>query len=186
MVCPRRASAALVAVLFICVGIKASAQAPPLAPTPGTGMGPDYLPDAPANAQLWQPGDPGQRLHLRGRVLSTSGEPLAGALVELWQMDGAGSYHDDRYRARLQTGDKGEFAIATALPGAGFWARHIHVVVSHPSHQRLVSRILFKGDPNLSSGVDDALAIVLEEVRDKDETVLFGGVELVLRPAAGG
>jgi protocatechuate 3,4-dioxygenase beta subunit len=157
----------------------------PREPTPQTSLGPEYQPDSPNATRLWQQGDPGQRLHLQGRVLATSGRPVAGAQVQMWQADGAGEYHDRRYRAALETGADGGFRLTTALPGQYWGAKHIHVVVTHPGHQPLQTRILFKGDPHVNEAAYGDLAILLEEVHKDDETVLVGGVEFVMQPIAG-
>lgn len=130
-------------------------------------------------AQLWHDGDPGQRLHLRARVVADDGNPVAGAEVRLWQADGAGRYREARYRAQLITDGDGEFSVITAVPGQYRRAKHIHYVVSHPDHRSLTSRILFKGDPHLRPG-DEALAIPLEEIRTNGAIVMVGDAELVL------
>ena len=150
-------------------------------PTPQSEAGPMEPDDAPATAMLWRDGDPGERLHLRGRVVSTSGEPLYGAELMVWQADGTGSYRDDRYRARIVTGEDGSFQMVTVLPGQYWGAKHIHVRLSHPEHLGLTTRILFRGDPNIDA-TEGELAIPLEEVRTEDRTILLGGVEFVLEP----
>jgi protocatechuate 3,4-dioxygenase beta subunit len=139
----------------------------------------------PASVVLWQPGDPGERLFLRGRVLDPSGRPLAGALVALRQADGNGNYHDVRYRAMLQTAKDGSFSVSTVLPGQYWGAKHIHVLVRHESHGQLVTRILFKGDPHMNEAREGDFAILLEEVNKDGEKILVGGVELVLPSNAG-
>jgi protocatechuate 3,4-dioxygenase beta subunit len=172
------ARAALAALFF---GFAAFAVAAEQPPTRATGPGPEYTGDAPATAQLWRDGDPGQRLHLRGRVVSTTGSPIDGAEVLLWQADGAGSYHEDRYRARLIANERGEFSVTSALPGQYYGVKHIHVMISHPAYRSLTSRILFRGDPNLPPE-DEDLAVLLEEVRMEDRSVLVGDVQFVLAP----
>jgi protocatechuate 3,4-dioxygenase beta subunit len=139
----------------------------------------------PSSVVLWQAGDAGERLFLRGRVVDPEGRPLAGALVALRQADGNGNYHNVRYRARLQTGKDGTFSVSTVLPGQYWGAKHIHLLVRHDSYGQLVTRILFKGDPHLNEAVDGDFAILLEEVRKDGEKVLVGGVELVLPSTVG-
>ena len=56
-----------------------------------------------------------------------------------------------------------------------------HVVVTHPDHVRLVSRIFFKRDPAVAESERPELAIFLEDGLLDGEPALFGGVELVLR-----
>ncbi len=136
---------------------------------------------APPTTRLWRPGDPGERLHIRGRVISSDGRPVPKAELTLWQADGTGAYQDERYRASFATGDDGAFQLITVLPGQYWGAKHIHVMVVHPEHAHLTTRILFRGDPNIDEGEGD-LAIPLEEVRTEEGTVLLGGVEFVIQP----
>lgn len=139
----------------------------------------------PASIVLWQPGDPGERLFLRGRVVDPGGRPLAGAMVALRQADGNGNYHDARYRATLETAKDGSFSVSTVLPGQYWGAKHIHVLVRHDAYGDLVTRILFKGDPHLDQARDADFAILLEEVHKDGEKVLVGGVELILPAKVG-
>ena len=157
-----------------------------LAPTEATDIGIFYAPDAPELRNLWQQGDPGERLLLRGRVLTTDGAPLADAQVELWHADGNGEVHGNRYRTRLRTGGNGEFGVTTALPGyipgaPGVWgARHIHVVVTHPAYPKLISLILFEGDPKLEGLPYPDLAVFVEQGRINDQKLRFVEAILVL------
>jgi len=150
-----------------------------IAPTPSTGAGPEFMPDAPYLATLWRDGDPGERLMLTGRVLDTTGKPIAGAEVDVWQADGAGDYHPDAYRGRIKTDAAGKYAVRTAVPGNRFSAKHIHMIVNHDSHGSVTTRILFKGDPNLSEW-ERGSAIVLEETRVKDQVVFVGTYDVVM------
>lgn len=134
----------------------------------------------PETAVLWQPGDPGERLFLRGRVVGPDGQGLAGAIVYIRQADGTGMYHEDRFRARLETTGNGMFSIATVLPGQYMGAKHIHVAATHDNYPALEARIVFKGDPNLNQTRAYDLPILLEEVHQDGDKVLVGDVELVL------
>lgn len=157
-----------------------------LPPTVETDIGIYYLPQAPELRNLWREGDPGEPLLLRGRVLDSAGQPVAGAQVELWHADGNGEVHPDRYRTRLRSGANGGFAVTTAMPGhipgaPGVWgARHIHVVVTHPGYPQLISLILFEGDPNLEGVPYPELAVFVEQGRIRDQDVQFAEAILVL------
>lgn len=153
-----------------------------LEPTLQTHTGPWYEPGAPELSSLWQPGDPGKPLHLKGTVSSTRGIRLEGALVELWHTDSGGNYPP--LRAAIRTEANGSFAIRTLLPGhhLGYRARHIHFVVTHPDHHPLVTRIYFLGDPNMDEALFPELAILLEEGSIDGDTRLFGNVQFVLLP----
>ncbi|MDH3451011.1 MAG: hypothetical protein OEN20_01230 [Gammaproteobacteria bacterium] len=153
-----------------------------LAPTTATGIGVWYQPAAPAVKELWQAGDPGERLFLKVLVRDITGAPVADAQAELWQANGDGIVQAGRYRTRLRTSPDGSFAVGTALPGYIWRARHIHLVLTHPNYQRLVTRILFRGDPLLAEMEYPELAISLERGNADGEPALFGIAEIVLQP----
>ena len=64
----------------------------PRRPTPETVLGPFYKKGAPETHALGTPGEPGMPLAVSGRVLSTRGETLPEAVVEVWQSDHRGRY----------------------------------------------------------------------------------------------
>lgn len=160
-------------------------------PTTQTSIGIFYLPGAPETADLWREGDAGDRLKLQGRVLDRKGQPVADALVELWHADTTGSVDESRYRAAQRSGAEGRFGIRTVLPGhiemarynSVFAPRHIHIMVTHPDHPRLVSLIFFQGDERLAGTPYPELAIPLEKVRTGNGEVYLAGVEIVLGAA---
>lgn len=155
-------------------------RAAELASTPQTGIGVWYAPGAPATRELWRPGDPGERLILRVRVLNTGRVPVANALVELWHADSMGTVHSDRYRASLSTGNDGSFEVSTVLPGYIWGPRHVHFVVTHPDYPKLVTRIFFKRDPVVAESGHPDLAIFLEDALAQGKRALFGEIELLL------
>ena len=134
--------------------------------------------DEPQSVNLWRPGDPGQRLHIHGQVLSITGEPIVGAVINIWQADGNGNYHQDRYRASLTTGKEGRYSFGTVLPGQYYGIKHIHLTVTHHNHSSVTTEILFQGDPNLDESQQREQAIFLEEAEVKGETVLFGRFDI--------
>ena len=178
-------SAGILAILAL-VGLSwmaapSSAAEIQLAASQQTQTGSTPRPDTPATVNLWQPGDPGQPLHIHGWVTSTDGKPLGGATLLVWQADGNGMYHDDRYRTTLRTGNDGSYRFNTVLPGQYYGVKHIHVIVAHEAHQALETRILFKGDPNLDEAVASQHAIHLEEATVKGKTVLIGRFDVTMR-----
>ncbi len=133
-------------------------------------------------ANFWQPGDAGERLYIRGRVVSADGTPLAGATVHIRQADGTGQYRADRYRGTVQTADDGSYALNTVLPGQYSSAKHIHLSVTHDAYAPVYTEILFKGDASLDPTTERDHAIPLEEAQAKGEPVLFGNFEVVMEP----
>jgi hydroxyquinol 1,2-dioxygenase len=95
--------------------------------TEGSNLGPFYLDDAPEKplgADL-AAGRDGVIILAKGIVRDILGKPLAGAIVDTWQADGAGTYpiqeqergqdkHD--LRGKFTTNEKGEYYYTTVLP----------------------------------------------------------------------
>lgn len=151
-------------------------------PTRATGAGPHDYTFAVPEPRLWSEGDEGEPLFLRGRVIDPCGRPLADAQVQVLHANHHGGHEPDRWRARLQTDPGGAFQMVTVFPGyTGGIPRHIHFIISHPDHERLVTRLFFKNDPDVDSGIED-LALVLEEVRRGEGRGWVASYEFVLRP----
>jgi protocatechuate 3,4-dioxygenase beta subunit len=110
----------------------------------------------------------GQLIHLKVRVLDEDGAPVGGAVVEIWQANGAGRYihpNDDDHApvdanfygaARVVTDESGAFTLRTVKPGAypvpsaGGWWRppHIHFsLFGRVWLSRLVTQMYFPGEP---------------------------------------
>lgn len=130
---------------------------------------------------LWQPGDPGQRMNIRGRVTSIDGTPLGGVQISLRQANGDGDYTEN-YRATLETDAKGRYQFGSVVPGNYFGAKHVHVTVYQDGFEYFDTSILFKGDPNLDEHYENGTAIFLEESTVKGETIMFGRFDIVLTP----
>lgn len=147
--------------------------------------GPFYISDAPA---LKSPcvlphrsDEPGPVLFFSGTVRSSNGEPLAGAVLDLWQSDANGRYsHFDipaadalyNLRARVITDNNGKFDVQTRLPGpyeipkAGptgallaaidrhAWRpAHLHMKVEREGYRTLTTQLFLKNDPWIDSDV---------------------------------
>ncbi len=129
---------------------------------------------------LWQPGDPGERMVVRGRVTSLDGTPLAGVSIFIRQADGTGTY-TERYSTVLVTDERGVYQFGSVVPGQYYGVKHVHVTIDHDGYRWYDSRILFKGDPNLDeSRVTDA--IFLEEATVDGDKMLFGRFDITLTP----
>ena len=129
---------------------------------------------------LWQPGDPGERMVIRGRVTSLDGRPLPGVPIFIRQADGTGTY-TERYGTVLVTDERGVYQFGSVVPGQYYGVKHVHVTIDHDAYQWYDSRILFKGDPNLDeSRARDA--IFLEEATVDGDKILFGRFDITLTP----
>jgi protocatechuate 3,4-dioxygenase beta subunit len=108
----------------------------------------------------------GQISWIYGRVLDRNGQPVRGALVEIWQADNNGAYihsasptrnRDANFQGygRFQTASSGEYLFRTVKPGLyPGRTRHVHYAVTPPEGERLVTQLYIAGDPlNNSDGV---------------------------------
>ena len=92
--------------------------------TPSTVEGPFHVPDAPpmANGANMADGAPGIPCFVTGTVRGLSGEPVAGAVLDLWQTDGEGRYEAQRegdgawMRGLYRTQADGSYAVRTVAP----------------------------------------------------------------------
>ena len=129
---------------------------------------------------LWQPGDPGERMVIRGRVTGIDGNPLPGVSIFIRQADGTGVY-SERYSTVLVTDRRGVYQFGSVVPGQYLGVKHVHVTIAHDGYQYYDSRILFKGDPNLDERSAPE-AIFLEEASVGGETIRYGSFDITLVP----
>lgn len=109
----------------------------------------------------------GEITHLSGRVLDEKGNPIRGALVEIWQVDHHGVYlHADSDSAekrdknfqgfgRFLTGTSGEYYFRTVKP-MPYPGRtpHIHVAVKMKGREKFTTQCYIKGHKqNANDGV---------------------------------
>jgi catechol 1,2-dioxygenase len=145
--------------------------------TRGDAMGPFFVAGAPMRMVIADKNEPGERLMLTGRIVGADCvTPLAGVVVDVWQADRDGNYHDaaEGYRLRgiVTTDATGMFEVETIVPGryvqgTGPRPAHVHFTFTHPAHRTLTTQIYFAGDPYLapedsctSCGSDDDERIV--------------------------
>jgi catechol 1,2-dioxygenase len=131
----------------------------------------------------------GEPLWMHGRVLSTQGEPIVGACLEIWQSATNGQYEGQdpqqpagNLRAKLRSDANGDYAFRTIKPtsypiptdgpvgqlleGLGrhpYRPAHVHFKVSAPGYETLVTELFSAGDPYLDSdavfGVKSSLVL---------------------------
>ena len=112
----------------------------------------------------------GDVTHLTGRVLSSSGEPIKDAVVEIWQCDANAVYihtsdsgrkkdkQDKNFQGfgRFTTNAKGEYRFRTIKPVAypGRPAPHIHFKIKKSDKELLTSQLFIAGHAgNKNDGV---------------------------------
>ena len=116
----------------------------------------------------------GEVTQLSGRILDAKGEPIKGALIEIWQVDSKGAYihsgsmnrqqadkHFQGY-GKFETASDGTYKFRTIKPVA-YPGRtpHIHVKVSKGERELLTTQCYVKGDARndrdgVLNGVRDA------------------------------
>jgi hydroxyquinol 1,2-dioxygenase len=152
----------------------------PSGATPSTVEGPFHVPDAPAMSHggNMAQGAPGIPCFVTGTVRGLDGEPIAGAVLDLWQTDGEGLYEDQRdvkgpwMRGLYRTQRDGNYAIRTVAPIAytipmdgtvgelmertnisHMRPAHIHFAVSAPGYHGLVTHLFQQGGEYLDTDV---------------------------------
>jgi len=127
-------------------------------PTPWCELGPFYKREAPHSSVLRAPGDAGMPLTLSGVVYNTRGETVPDAKLEIWQADNDGHYDVDgyRFRALLEPGPKGAYAIESVIPGhyPDRVCQHVHYLVTAPGLKPLITQMYFATDPVFDGNPD--------------------------------
>ncbi len=114
--------------------------------TPSTTEGPYFKPNSPERKSLLEPEVIGEKLNLTGQVLTRSGKPVAGALLDFWQADGNGRYDNVDYKLRGHqfTDNLGRYQLETVIPGEySGRTRHIRVKVQAPDGPVITTQLFF-------------------------------------------
>jgi hydroxyquinol 1,2-dioxygenase len=154
-----------------------------------TVLGPYYWEGAPelplgANLAVDVKGEPA---YYSGRVLSSDGAPIAGALLDIWSGDGEGTYDMQmegdvgmKARGRIRTDAQGRYSFRSIkpeyypVPTDGPVGRmlnkmgrhpmrpgHIHMIVSAPGHHPITTHLFAAGSQYIDSdavfGVKESL-----------------------------
>jgi len=160
--------------------------------TEATVLGPFFVAGAP-DVELGGDiafGAPGEPCWVEGSVSDTDGNPLPGALLEVWECDEDGLYDvqhgSDRTaaRGRLRADARGDFhfwaltpvpypiphdgPVGKLLEATGrspMRAPHLHFLVSAPGRRRLITHIFVEGE-DLRHGGDAVFGVKESLVRD--------------------
>ena len=182
--------------------------------TPGSVLGPFHTAGSPwmHNPADLTPGNAGQPVLMRGRVLGTLGQPLPQATLDFWQNADNGLYWQldpaqphDNLRCQLRVDAQGRFTIRTIRPrpyqiptdgpvwhdlvgpaGRSAWRpAHVHLIVQASGHRTLVTELFDAEDPYLDSDAVFGVrqALVRRYQQAADADVPVIEIDLVLAAA---
>jgi len=146
--------------------------------TPRTIEGPLYVAGAPLvepGARIDDGSDKGETLIMHGQVRDVNGQPVQGAIVDVWHANTLGNYSyfdktqsDYNMRRRIMADDQGRYSFQSILPHGysvppggttdqllkaigrhGQRPAHIHFFVTAPGYRHLTTQINIDGDPYL-------------------------------------
>ena len=158
--------------------------------TESTVTGPFHVvgaPERPCGSDIAE-GVSGDATYFSGRVLTTRGEPITGATLDVWSTDGEGWYDVQRptqalrARAKISADDQGRYAFWTVKPVSypiptdgpvgtmllkmgrhPYRPAHTHMIVSAPGFLPVTTHLFVEGDPYLESdavfGVKHSLVV---------------------------
>lgn len=118
-------------------------------PTPRSSEGPFYTPGSPRRHDV-AAGLDGEPLLIGGFVVTPACDPVAGAVVEIWQADRNGAYDNTGFRLRghAPTDAAGRWWFTTIVPARYRGrTRHIHVKVGGSGGGVLTSQLFFPDEP---------------------------------------
>ncbi len=100
----------------------------------------------------------GEIMWVSGKVLDSSGSPIRGAVVEIWQADGNGAYihsaspitnREPNFQGygKFETASNGQYLFRTVKPGIyPGRTRHIHYQIKVPGRGSLITQCHFEGE----------------------------------------
>lgn len=135
-------------------------------PQPSLPDGPYYAFDTPETRKVAASGTPGQPMVFQGRIVDIDGNPVDGAIIEIWHADGNGDYDNEEFNCRGHqfTNADGCFEFQTVKPyGYGkrslsfagvidYRAAHLHVKMKKDNRKQ-TTQIWFPDDPRNATDV---------------------------------
>lgn len=179
----------------------------PAGATEATVIGPFYREGAeslPAGANIARGVEDGIPCLVRGTVRSVRGEPVAGAVLDVWQAAANGLYEQQdgeqpemNLRGRFVTDENGDFHFCTVkpryypVPGDGpvgqmlravrrhnFRPAHIHFILTKDGYEPVVTQLFDRNDGYIASdvvfGVKESLVVDFTRIGDPDLARRFG------------
>lgn len=149
--------------------------------TENTVLGPFYVPGSPEKKMgesiVQKSTEKGETAVANGTVYDNNGQPIAGAVLDVWQSSSEGFYHmqdenmpDFNLCGRFTTGEDGKYIFVTEKPAAypiptdgpvgdmleacgrhPMRPGHLHFIITAPGYDRLVTHIFTNGDEYLDS-----------------------------------
>jgi len=118
--------------------------------TPQQTEGPYFTPSSPERTSLLEPDMAGTKIVVSGSVLARTCQPVAGALIDVWQADDRGEYDNVGYQLRGHqfTDEQGRYVLETVIPGLyPGRTRHFHLKVQAPNRPILTTQLYFPDEP---------------------------------------
>lgn len=176
--------------------------------TPSSVLGPFHIlgaPDMAVGGDLKGENE-GDTVIVEGRVLTPSGEPIAGAEIEIWQTADNGLYSNQdeaqseyNLRGHMTVGDDGVYKFSTVRPapykvpddgpvgkilhatGRHPWRpSHLHFIITAPGFRSLVTEVFPSDDPYLDEdavfGVRERL--IMQYVEHTDKSAVPSGLAI--------
>lgn len=169
--------------------------------------GPLYVAGAPLSkgeARMDDGTDPGEIFIIEGQVSDEDGNPIAGAIVDIWHANSKGGYSfidgeqaPYNLRRRIETDAEGRYRARTIVPNGygcppGSATRqlmmalgrhaerpaHVHYFISAPGYRQLTTQFNFTGDEYLYTdfafGTREELVVTLDHVTEAEEIRAVG------------
>jgi hydroxyquinol 1,2-dioxygenase len=149
--------------------------------TPATVLGPFHIEGSPefGYGEDMSDGVPGTPLYVHGTVRDLDGNPVPGAVLDVWQADAEGAYESQvpdideaRLRAKYTTREDGSYCLRTIAPKgysipmdgpvgelisrtaiSHFRPAHVHFLLNVPGYEPLITHLFQQGAEYLDSDV---------------------------------